>query len=218
MNASILLAAALFAAATGAAFAGSSPDAVSPKGRWLADQLDSMGVETKWIAGQRIDWRTGLPNDKPLTRPGRHTHCSAFVAAAAAKLGVYILRPPEHSQLLLANAQNQWLAEEGEAGGWRRLPDGEAAQAAANQGELVVASYLSHRPDTPGHIAVVKPAARSADEIATSGPLVIQAGTFNSAAISLRAGFAGHPAAWEKQEARFYAHAVVAPTDAPDER
>ena len=201
----------LFAAVlglTGAAFADETTTQVSAKGRWLAAQLDAMGVEGKWIAGQHVDWRSGLPDGRPVSSEGRHTHCSAFVAAAAEALGVHILRPPEHGQVLLANAQYRWLEGDGAAEGWRELPDAAAAQAAANAGELVVASYLSHRDNKPGHIAIVKPAERSAEEIADAGPLVIQAGTVNSAAISLRDGFAGHPAAWRDKEARFYAHAL----------
>jgi hypothetical protein len=203
----LILAAALAAAVSGAV-AGPSTETVSAKGQSLAAELDSMGVETKWIAGERIDWRSGLPNGKPLTRPGRHTHCSAFVAAAAEKVGVYILRPPQHSSVLLANAQNAWLHEDGADKGWRELPDANAAQAAANDGELVVASYLSRRPDTPGHIAIVRPAARSAAEIAADGPLVIQAGTVNSNAISLREGFAGHPRALRGQGLSYFAHEI----------
>jgi hypothetical protein len=203
----LFFAAALWAAASGA-FAGSSTETVSAKGQLLAAELDSMGVETKWIAGQRVDWRSGLPSGKPLTRPGRHTHCSAFVAAAAERVGIYILRPPEHSPVLLANAQNAWLHEDGADEGWRELPNAEAAQAAANDGELVLASYLSRRPDTPGHIAIVRPAARSAEAIAADGPLVIQAGTVNSSAISLREGFAGHPRALRGQGLSYFAHEI----------
>lgn len=212
MKTIVKLAAAAFALAAlaSAACAGGATEQVSPKGQWLAQQLDAMGVETKWIAGEHIDWRTGEPDGRSETSEGRHTHCSAFVAAAAETVGVHILRPPEHSQQLLANAQYRWLAQDGEAEGWRELPDGQSAQAAANAGELVVASYLSHRQSTPGHIAIVKPAARSAAEIAAEGPLVIQAGSTNSAAIGLRLGFAGHPAAWRDHEAAFYAHAIDA--------
>jgi hypothetical protein len=190
-------------------FADPATEVVTPKGERLAAKLDSLGVQSKWIAGAHVDWRSGLPDGEPGTENGRHTHCSAFVAAAAATLGVHILRPPEHSQELLANAQYQWLDAEGAREGWRELPDGDAAQAAANSGDLVVASYLSHNPRTPGHIAIVRPAARGAEEISDDGPLVIQAGTVNSAAISLRAGFAGHPFAWGRQEVRYYAHAIA---------
>ena len=111
--------------------------------------------------------------------------------------------------MLLANAQFRWLAEDGAEQGWQALPDPRAAQAAANAGELVVVSYLSHRDNKPGHIAIVRPARRSEAEIAQDGPMVIQAGTVNSNAVSLREGFAGHPAAWRDQEVEFYAHAVA---------
>ena len=190
--------------------AASTTEAVTPNGEWLARKLEAMGLENKWIAGHHVDWRTGLPDGRPEVSPGRHTHCSAFVAAAAEKLGVHILRPPEHLQILLANAQFEWLGEDGADEGWRSLPDGESAQAAANAGELVVAAYESHRDTKPGHIAIVKPASRSEAELAADGPLVTQAGTVNSAAVSLRAGFSGHPAAWRDHEVRYFAHAVAA--------
>jgi hypothetical protein len=210
MNALTMLAAAigLFAAAN-AAHADGATETISAKGRWLAQRLDATGVESKWIAGAHVDWRSGLPDGRPELSSGRHTHCSAFVAATAESFGIYILRPPEHSQVLLANAQYRWLAEDGAEQGWRVLPDPRAAQAAANAGELVVVSYLSHRDNKPGHIAIVRPARRSEAEIAQDGPMVIQAGTVNSNAVSLREGFAGHPAAWRDQEVEFYAHAVA---------
>ena len=81
--------------------------------------------------------------------PGKHTHCSAFVAAFAKKLGIYILRPPEHGQVLLANAQNEWLPSAGAAQGWRAVSNALEAQALANSGVLVVASYHNHRTTSP---------------------------------------------------------------------
>jgi hypothetical protein len=186
-------------------------EAVSAKGLWLARQLDAMGVETKWIAGRHIDWRTGEPDGRPERSHGRHTHCSAFVAAFAKQVGVYILRPPEHGQVLLANAQNEWLAQEGAEAGWRRLRGAVEAQTRANAGEIVVASYHNHNDDKPGHIAIVKPAALSLPEIEADGPMSIQAGTVNSAAIRVRFGFSGHVHAWNDDEIDYYAHAVSAP-------
>jgi hypothetical protein len=192
-------------------------ESVADKGRWLARQLDAMHVETKWIAGQHIDWRTGEPDGRPVSDEGRHTHCSAFVAAFAKKLGIYILRPPEHGQTLLANAQNEWLAEEGSEEGWRRVRDAVEAQALANKGELVVASYHNHRDDKPGHIAVIRPAALSRAEIEADGPMATQAATVNSSAIPVRLGFAGHIHAWNDDEIDYYAHAVSqAAGDAPN--
>jgi hypothetical protein len=185
---------------------------VTAKGAWLASELDAMDVEAKWIAGAHIDWETGLPDGKPETHSGRHTHCSAFVAAAAKKLGVYILRPPEHGQILLANAQNEWLESEGAEYGWRHVDDPVTAQAIANRGTLVVASYHNHRDGKPGHIAIVKPMSRTSGEIEADGPMTIQAGTTNSTAIPVRLGFAGHPHAWADSEIDYYAHDVAGPT------
>jgi hypothetical protein len=83
-------------ALTGAAPA--AEDAVTPQAQQIFREIDAMGVESKWIAGEHVYWESGLPTGVPETSPGKHTHCSAFVAAAAKKLGIYILRPPEHGQ------------------------------------------------------------------------------------------------------------------------
>ncbi len=183
-------------------------NAVTLQAQQIVRELDSMGVETKWIAGEHIYWENGLPTGVPETSPGKHTHCSAFVASAAKKLGVYILRPPEHGQKLLANAQNEWLAEEGPAHGWRKLADAAEAQAAANRGLLVIASYHNHHDDKSGHIAIVRPGNKTAEQIAAEGPDVIQAGSVNATSISIKTGFAGHPAAWRDNEIAYYAHEV----------
>jgi len=193
-------------ALTGAAPA--AEDAVTPQAQQIFREIDAMGVESKWIAGEHVYWETGLPTGVPETSPGKHTHCSAFVAAAAKNLGVYILRPPEHGQKLLANAQNEWLAEEGAARGWVKLANAGEAQAAANRGLLVVASYHNHHDDRPGHIAIVRPGNKTTEQIAAEGPDVIQAGSVNKTSISIRDGFAGHPAAWRDHEIVYYAHEV----------
>jgi len=181
---------------------------VTASGRQLAKTLDEMQVEAKWIAGAHIDWRTGLPDGRPELSAGRHTHCSAFVAAAAETLGVYILRPPEHGQVLLANAQNEWLAEEGRSQGWRPVRGPSQAQSLANEGVLVVASYHNRRDDRPGHIAIVRPADKSEEQIMAEGPQVIQAATTNSASTSVKQGFAGHLRAWSDNEIDYYAHEI----------
>ncbi|WP_342359897.1 hypothetical protein [Terrarubrum flagellatum] len=170
--------------------------------------LDRMGVEQRWIAGQHIEWETGLPDGRPLSNRGRHTHCSAFVASAAKQLGVYILRPPEHGQTLLANAQFEWLAEEGAPNGWRPVADAAMAQQLANRGMLVVAAYHNHYDDKPGHIAIVRPSEKSAAQIAVEGPDIIQAGTRNYSRVSLREGFSGHRSAWGRNEVAYFAHAL----------
>jgi len=196
----------LAAVAGGAAHAEESR--ITPQGQWLVRELDRMGVVSKWIAGSHINWQTGVPDGEPEMAKGRHTHCSAFVASAAEKLGVYILSPPEHGQALLANAQNEWLATDGRSKGWRPLNGPAEAQNAANRGLLVVASYHNHHDDKPGHIAIVRPSDKSAEAIADEGPDVIQAATVNSSSISVKAGFAGHVHAWGDNEIAYYAHTI----------
>jgi len=198
----------LAALAVGGAAPAADDSVVAPQAQQIVRVLDAMGVETKWIAGEHVYWESGLPTGVTETSPGKHTHCSAFVAAAAKKLGVYILRPPEHGQKLLANAQSEWLAEEGAAHGWRKLGSANEAQAAANRGLLVVASYRNHHDDRPGHIAIVRPGTKTAEQIAADGPDVIQAGAINATSITIKAGFAGHPAAWRDNEIAYYAHEV----------
>jgi len=75
--------------------------------------LDGTRVESLWPAGKHVSWETGIPDGKPEHGDGKHTHCSVFVAAVAQRLGIYILRPPEHGQVLLANAQYEWLSGRG---------------------------------------------------------------------------------------------------------
>lgn len=181
---------------------------VSGNGRRLAATLDATNVERLWPAGQHVNWETGVPDGKPERSDGKHTHCSAFVAAVAERLGVYILRPPQHGQVLLANAQYDWLADDGAANGWNALATGEDAQAHANRGYLVVATYHNRHDDKPGHIAIVRPSDKSLRAIAREGPQIAQAGGSNYASTSLKHGFAGHPAAWTRNEVRYYAHAI----------
>jgi hypothetical protein len=183
---------------------------VAPAAQRVAAAIDSMDVEHHWPAGVHVDWQTGVPDGKRGTPGGKHTHCSAFVAAAAQRLGIYILRPPEHSQLLLANAQYDWLAREGAGHGWQPLDGAADAQDRANLGYLVVAAYKNHHEDKPGHIAIVRPSAKSAADIHEEGPQITQAGGTNYRSTTLIQGFAGHPSAWLDNEVRYYAHAVAA--------
>jgi len=182
---------------------------VTPAGERLAATLDSMNVESLWLAGEHVNWETGEPDKgADYEGPGDHSHCSAFVAAAAKRLGVYLLRPPEHGELLLANAQADWLASEaGAQNGWRSVADMREAQRLANQGNLVLALYRNPNPHVPGHIAIVRPSEKSAAALEENGPEMIQAGEHNYTKISARVGFEHHPGAWP-DGIRYYAHAI----------
>jgi len=189
---------------------------VSDEGARLRDALDAMHVEEHWLAGAIVEWRTGEPTGKPITDTGNHTHCSQFAAAFCDRLGVYLLHPPEHSAVLLANAQYDWLpTEAARAKGWSPVKDGPAAQALANRGTLVVAIFKNHDPKKPGHIAIVRPSTKSDAAIQAEGPDVTQAGKTNHTACSLKEGFRNHPGGFEKGEIRFFSHAVAIPAPAP---
>jgi hypothetical protein len=182
---------------------------ISASAERLAGDIDSLDVEHHWPAGAHVHWESGLPDGKPESTAGKHTHCSAFVAAAAKHVGIYILRPPEHTQILLANAQFDWLAGEGAAQGWQPLRDAVEAQRYANQGWFVVATYKHHHEDKPGHIAIVRPSDKGVAAIREEGPEITQAGVINYRSAPLAVGFAGHPAAWRHREVRFYAHELA---------
>ena len=166
-----------------------------------------------------IAWRSGLPlweeHGKRLTPLAKdETHCSAFAAAAADSLGIYLLHPPEHSHVLLANAQYDWLpSDAGRKAGWRTVESPVEAQQLANHGEFVVAVYKNPDATAAGHIAVVRPRAESEGEIRAKGPQITQAGFTNYRSNDLMVGFDHHPGAWKpygRGGVKFYAHAVEA--------
>ncbi|HTP94263.1 MAG TPA: hypothetical protein VMK05_00330 [Burkholderiales bacterium] len=186
----------------------STAEDIAPAARKAAAAIDALNVEQRWPAGVHVDWASGEPDGKPVGSSGKHTHCSAFVAAAAKQLGVYILRPPRHPQALLANAQYDWLESKGAKEGWQPVRDGAEAQALANRGLLVVAAYRNRNDHKPGHIAIVRPSDKSRAAIQSEGPQVTQAGGTNYRSTSLKQGFAAHPLAWTHNEVRYYAHAI----------
>jgi hypothetical protein len=182
---------------------------ITPAGERLASVLDNMNVESLWLAHEHVNWETGEPdrgaNDEG---PGNHTHCSAFAASAAKTLGVYLLRPPQHGQQLLANAQASWLeGSAGQSAGWEHILRMDEAQRLANQGKLVLAVFANPDPHIPGHIAIVRPSEKSARAFAENGPQLIQAGTHNHTSINLRVGFENHPGAWP-DGVQYYVHAI----------
>ncbi len=177
----------------------------------LWKRLEAMEVDKLWLPGAIVDWKTGLPTGQPIKdAKSKHTHCSQFVAAVADRLAIPLLRPPEHGVVGLANAQFDWLASDaGKKAGWVALPDGAAAQAAANDGRLVLASLKNPDATRPGHIAVVRPGVKDAGLLAQEGPDVMQAGGTNALRVSLRKGFGNHKK--EYDQIAFHAHVVELP-------
>jgi hypothetical protein len=177
------------------------------EGRALKEFYLSLHVEELWLSGQHVKWQTGEPDD-PAAEQDIHTHCSAFVAAACAKKNIYILRPPDHSIQLLANAQYEWL-QSGEAKkmGWIKIESPgvyEKSQVLANEGYMVIAACRNMNPKLPGHIALVRPAEIKTDQLAESGPMLISAGTHNFNYITLKSAFGSHISGWPEEEILFF--------------
>lgn len=183
---------------------------ITQDGRRLAAFLDHSGVDRLWLAHIHVNWLTGEPDPlRPRMAP-HATHCSAFAAAMATRLGIDLLHPPQHSQALLATAQAQWLSKDGGAEGWHRV-NARMAQSLANRGWFVVASYANPNPRRPGHIAVLRPSRKSAALLWEHGPEETQAGFRNRLRTYVAWGFAEHPGAWEpggRGSIRFYAHPI----------
>jgi hypothetical protein len=185
-------------------------DATSASAAKLFQIIDAMDVEKHWPAGVHIEWESGDPDGGPVSVKGKHTHCSAFVASAAKRLGIYLLRPPEHGQKLLANAQYEWLLSDGQAQGWIQLRDMKAAQDAANQGQFVLAACHYHKDDKPGHIAIVRPGTKSIAQLAQEGLDITQAGLDNFRVTTVKKGFADHKSAFAANEILYFSHPVDA--------
>jgi hypothetical protein len=180
---------------------------ITAAGHRLTEILDSSNVESLWLAHEHVNWETGEPDRGGEDEgPGFHTHCSAFAASMAKRLGVYMLRPPEHSQRLLANAQAEWLAsDDGKGKGWLKLHDAREAQTEANRGNLVIVVFANPDKDRPGHIAIVRPAEKSFPALEHDGPQIIQAGQHNHNSTVVRIGFANHAGAFP-DGVRYYKH------------
>lgn len=184
-------------------------DEITPEGKKLAAFFDSMHVEKLWLPGQYVAWKTGEPLNKPVTDNKPHTHCSAFAAAACQRLDIYLLRPPEHSSQYLANAQYDWLREEGKKRGWKPIESAWQAQQVANQGQIVIAVYKETDPKKHGHIALLQPSEKSKLKVQQEGPQIIQAGMDNFVSASLAEGFKHHKGAWASNQIKFYSHEAM---------
>ena len=188
---------------------------ITPDGEKLRAFLDNSDVLHRWLAGQHIIWDTGeLDPTRPAGSPNAATHCSAFAAAMAMRLGIYVLRPPDYSQALLANAQMRWLGDHGAEQGWQELPSYVAAQEAANRGQFVLEAFENPDRHRPGHIAIVRPSLKDRELLDAHGPEEAQAGGHNALSTTTKHGFANHPGAWLPGGGgaiRYYAHTVTWP-------
>jgi hypothetical protein len=181
---------------------------IDSNGLKLQNYYLSLNVEHLWLSGWRIIWETGERD--PLNILGK-THCSAFAAASCTRLNIYILRPPDHSETLLANAQFDWLeTTEAKDNGWHQInyPDPykiySTAQDMANKGYIVAISCKNPDPTESGHIALVMPGEISNTGLMIDGPLVIMAGTNNYNSTPMKNGFSKHIISWPETSFVFY--------------
>lgn len=177
----------------------------------LSSFLNSLQVETYWIVGTNVNWLTGGSSiyPGPNMTEGNDSHCSAYAAAVADLLGVYILRQPYASDLNLANNQAIWLATN--TAGWYPVDTMVDAQHMVNTGALVVASYFN--PDNPadsGHIAVLRPSNRTDASVNALGPEECQSGDFNYLDTNAETGFSEHPGSFPSG-ILYYSHTVSYP-------
>ncbi|MFO0938509.1 MAG: hypothetical protein U0798_18550 [Gemmataceae bacterium] len=181
---------------------------ITPEGKKLAAFYDGLKVESLWLPREIVSWKTGTKL-RDATDNKAHTHCSAFAAAACLKKDVYLLRPPEHSSTLLANAQYDWLNSKGKDKGWKPVASAVDAQHAANRGHLVLATFKESDPKKSGHIALVRPSEKSEKQIAEEGPQIIQAGMENANSTTLKTGFKHHSKAFKDKLILFYVHELT---------
>lgn len=180
---------------------------ITEQGQALSAFLDSLQVEQYWDNGKSVNWLTGAPGGSGTNKTiGTASHCSAFAAAVADVLGVYLLRPWDASDLNLANNQADWLRTN-QSAGWYAIPLSTDAQHIANVGALVVASYKE--TNTSGHIAVLRPSTKSDAEILTNGPQECQSGIYNYNNTDVNTGFGQHEGALTG--ILYYGHAVTNP-------
>ena len=171
----------------------------------LVKLLDSTRLDVLWQKGYTVNWLTGVSLSKTSSTS---THCSAFAAAFADKLGIYFLRPPQHSQTLLANAQCDWLATDTAAQlGWKKVSTQLEAQNLADSGVLVMVGYKSPISSQSGHMAVLRPFIKSLSLLQLEGPQEAQSGDTNAFSIPVKLGFSNHPLAFPNGVI-YYQHSV----------
>lgn len=200
-------------AALSAPLAESCCEIVTPAGHRIENVLDSSDVEHLWPKDQPIEWSTGRaigPVGSEIHEPD--THCSAFTAAMAQRLGIYLPHPPAYSPLRLSEAQLAYMASgAGRRDGWTKVATPEQAQSLANQGQLVLVGYKGNHDKyahQAGHIAVVRPSVRSVMQIRDSGVQMTQAGESNRRITTAKFGFRHHEGVWP-DHLQYFAHQIT---------
>ncbi len=193
-------------AGTSDAFEVGITNRINVDGRALASFLDSLQVERYWANGVSVNWLTGVAGGSGANMTqGTASHCSVFAPAVAYLRGVYLLRPPEASDLNLANRQADWLRTN-TASGWSSIASAVTAQHMVNTGALVVAACKEDSGS--GHIAVLRPSIRSDADVLAFGPQECQSGIHNYNDTNVLTGFDQHPGAYPER-IRYYVHATT---------
>lgn len=125
-----------------------------------------------------------------------NTFCNIFVWDATRAMGAEVPHWVDASgnpcgvgkgRELNANGVCEWLRTHGPRFGWREVKPLEA-QAMANLGHPVVAAWSNPKPKSPGHVAMVRPAAPN-----PAGPTIAQAGGRNFNVGLVHQGFGDKP-------------------------
>ena len=182
-------------------------NAITANGAMLNAFLDSLQVTNYWLGGTSVNWLTGAAGGSgPNKTAGTSTHCSAFAAAAAQLLGIYLLRPPDASDINLANNQADWFVTN--TAGWFAIAAMTNAQHLADAGLLVMASYKS--ASGSGHIAILRASNRSDADVNATGPEECQSGEYNFGDTNIATGFNQHAGAFPSG-IKYFGHTVNYP-------
>ena len=175
---------------------------ISRAGVALTALLNGMDVENHWLAGHKVQWKTGNPIAE---ENGPASNGGAFVAAVCARLKVPM--PPPVPENFSPGSQYDWLVTKGKSKGWLAVEVVEA-QLLANQGWVVIAAWKDPAPagkrTSSGLTAIVRPEGSSAADVPRRGPRIIAAGARNHNSIALKDKFPAR--AWKSNEVVYLAH------------
>jgi hypothetical protein len=182
---------------------------IDSSGAKLRAFYQHMDVTHLWLKGHNIDWETGRTVSDGISN--NNTYCTRFVAATCKRLNICTLRPTDYETHFSANAMFDWMqTSEAKKKGWVPIIADDpfdvfsTAQKYANKGTVVVVVYKDNSGGTPGHSALVMPAVITYDEVKKSGPVLIQAGNFNSDSTRFMRTFRKRIQRWPDDAISFY--------------